>query len=200
MIKAKQEAGLFDKEARLAKMIQINPSLNKLKLLINWEVFLPLLEGAFYKEQKGAGGRPRYDYLLLFKVLILQRYYHLSDDQMEFQLLGNLYFMYFLEIELSDEVPDSKTIWLFQDKLTKSGAIERLFLSFEARLKALGLIASEGKMVDATFVEVPKQRNQSADNKLIKEGKTPIDWVGTPHKLAQKDVDARWTEKNDVSY
>ena len=74
------------------------------------------------------------------------------------QLLDNLYFMYFLAIEMSDDVPDSKTIWLFRDKLTKSGVIERLFLSFEARLKALGLIANEGKIVDATFVENSKSK------------------------------------------
>jgi len=59
-----------------------------------------------------------------------------------------------------------------------------------------GFFANEGKMVDASFVEVPRQRNKREENKHIKgTGTAPHEWKVKPHKLAQKDVDARWTKK-----
>ena len=61
-----------------------------------------------------------------------------------------------------------------------------------------GVFANEGKMVDASFVEAPRQRNTREENKHIKEtGTAPKEWKNKPHKLAQKDIDARWTKKNN---
>jgi IS5 family transposase len=136
----------------------------------------------------------------MFKVLILQKYYNLSDDQTEYQILDRISFMRFLELEISDKVPDSKTIWLFRENLTNSGIIEDLFERFKIELDHCGYIINEGKIVDASFVEVPRQRNKREENKQIKEGQTPEEWKNKPHKLSQKDVDARWTKKNSVTF
>ncbi len=92
---------------------------------------------------------------------------------MEFAILDRLSFMRFLGLTLSDQVPDAKTIWLFREQLTKAGAIEKLFLLFNEHLNDEGLVAHEGKMVDASFVEVPIQRNTRQENKEIKDGKIP---------------------------
>jgi IS5 family transposase len=108
--------------------------------------------------------------------------------------------MRFLDLELSDKVPDSKTIWLFKETLTQSGKTLELFQIFEELLEREGYIGKEGKIVDASFVEVPRQRNSREENKQIKEGKVPEDWLGNPHKLSQKDTDARWTKKNNESH
>jgi IS5 family transposase len=108
--------------------------------------------------------------------------------------------MRFLGLRLSDRVPDSKTIWLFRQTLTEKGAIERLFERFTQSLDSLGLIINEGKIVDASFVEAPKQRNSREENAQLKEGKTPEDWSGNPHKTAQKDTDAKWTKKNNETH
>ena len=62
---------------------------------------------------------------MMFKILILQRYYNLSDDQTEYQIFDRLSFMRFLDLKLSDKLPDSKTIWLFRETLIKNGVIER---------------------------------------------------------------------------
>jgi IS5 family transposase len=157
-----------------------------------------VLEGALRKESKGVGGRPPFDYLLMFKILILQRYYNLSDDQMEYQILDRMSFMRFLGLKISDKVPDAKTIWLFRERLTKRDAIEGLFGQFLSSLGRAGLVLHEGSIVDASFVEVPKQRNTSEENKEIKAGRTPEGWE--KNKLAQKDVDARWSKKNQQSF
>jgi IS5 family transposase len=103
--------------------------------------------------------------------------------------------MRFLGLELQDAVPDAKTIWLFREQLTKAGAIEELFASFDAHLKAQGYLAMSGQIVDATIVAAPRQRHTEDEKQAIKEGSIPDDWKDNPKKLAQKDRDARWTLK-----
>jgi len=198
-MKHKSERGMFDEHFRLEKISKQNDPLIKLNSSIRWDQFQPILNEAF-KKDRGVGGRPSYDYLLMFKILILQRYYNLSDDQCEYQILDRLSFMRFLGLRLSDRVPDSKTIWLFRQTLTENGAIEKLFERFIQSLDALGLIINEGKIVDASFVEAPKQRNSREENAQIKAGETPEGWSGNPHKIAQKDTDAKWTKKNSETH
>ena len=199
-MKNKNAKGLFDEALRLDKLTMQGDTLVLLKKNINWEQFRPLLDAVLKKEAKGPGGREPFDYVMMFKILILQRYYNLSDDQMEFQILDRMTFMRFLDLELSDKVPDSKTIWLFKETLTKANVVEKLFDKFHDELEKQGYIGNEGKIIDASFVEVPRQRNSREENKEIKEGNIPEDWQDNPHKLSQKDTDARWTKKNNVTF
>jgi len=200
MFKLRRDKGFFDEELRLSRLSKQNDPLEKLNKVVDWEMFRIVIEPIFKKEAKGKGGRRPYDYILLFKMLVLQRYYNLSDDQIEYQVLDRLSFMRFLGITLSDDVPDSKTVWNFREVLTKSNIAETLFELFTTRLKELGLVANEGRIVDASFVEVPKQRNKKEENDQIKEGFIPKNWENKPNMLRQKDTDARWTKKNNVSY
>jgi len=192
------QLGFFTEEERLEKLSKLGDSLEKLNI-IDWEIFRPTLNAALNKERKGTGGRPPYDYLLLFKVLILQRLFNLSDDQTEYQINDRMSFMRFLGLSLGDKVPDAKTIWLFRDTLTQVKAIEELFRLFNRQLESQGIITHAGTIVDATFVDAPRQRNTREENKAIKEDEIPEEWTeNTPksaHKKAQKDTDARWTVK-----
>jgi len=199
-MKNKNPKGLFDEALRLDKLTKQGDPLVFLKKNIKWEQFKPILENVFNKEAKGPGGRPPFDYIMMLKILILQRYYNLSDDRTEFQILDRMTFMRFLDLELSDKVPDSKTIWLFKETLIKANVIEELFNLFHSELEKQGYIGNEGKIIDASFVEVPRQRNSREENQRIKEGKTPEEWQDNPHKLSQKDTDARWTKKNDIVF
>lgn len=198
--KTKQTRGFFDEDFRLEKLTAQKDPLVKLAERIDFEIFRPLLEEAFNKEEKGIGGARPYDYVLMFKILILQRYYNIGDDKMEFAILDRLSFMRFLRLTLSDKVPDAKTIWLFRETLTNKNLSEKLFELFLEELKKKGLLLNEGKMVDASFVEVPIQRNSRGENKKIKEGEIPDEWKEKPNKLSQKDTDAHWTKKNGKSY
>ena len=172
--------------------------MEKLDIVIDWRLFEGILNRVFAKENKGAGGRPPYNYLLLFKSLILQRLFNISDNQAEFQINDRMTFKRFLGMSLGDQVPDAKTIWLFRDTLVKAGVIEELFNSFSFQLEQQGIISHKGTIVDAMFVEAPRQRNTRDENQQIKEGKTPEDWEKPEnvHKVRQKDTDARWTIKN----
>lgn len=192
--------GFFDISSRLESLSSCGDPLLKIKDLVPWESFRPLLAMARLDPSKQATGRPAYDSVLMFKILILQSLYNLSDDQTEFQIRDRLSFMRFLDLTLADRVPDAKTIWLFRDTLAKKGVVETLFEHFSAHLTHSGYLAKGGQIVDASLVSCPKQRNKRAENDAIKEGKTPEDWVDKSDKLSQKDVDARWTKKNGLSY
>jgi len=192
--------GFFDDVTRLASLSAQGDPLEKLASRIDWPIFEPVLRRALRKAAKGPGGRPAYDLLLMFKILILQRYYNVSDEQMQYQITDRLSFQRFLGLRLEDRIPDQKTIWLFRDTLTKADVIEVLFDVFREQLEATGLLAHEGQIVDASFVEVPRQRNTREENATIKAGGIPEEWKNDPAKLQQKDTDARWTKKNDVTY
>lgn len=197
------QLGFFDESTRLKKLSKLGDSLEKLNKTINWEMFRAILVGVFQKGHKVAVGRPPYDYVMLFKILILQRIYNLSDDQTEYQINDRMSFMRFLGLGLGDSVPDAKTIWLFRDTLTKADVIREIFELFNQQLEDAHLITHTGSIVDATFVDTPRQRNTREENAQIKAGKCPEEWKKpeNAHKLSQKDSDARWTKKgNEVHF
>jgi len=198
--KRHKDYGFLDQDIRLSKLSKLGDPLERLNQGVDFEIFRNTLEDKLIKLPKGAGGRPAYDYVLMFKILILQRYYNLSDDQVEFQINDRMSFMRFLDLTLSDDIPDSKTVWHFRDQLSDLEIVEDLFSLFISELEKLHLIINEGKIIDASFVEVPRQRNSKQENETIKEGKIPEHFLNNGHKLAQKDTDARWTKKNDVSF
>ena len=193
-----KQKGFFDEDYRLSELEEHGDPLMKLNELIPWERFRPLLKKIFYKQPKNPGGRPPYDYVMMFKILVLQRLYNLSDSQMQFQIMDRLSFMRFLGLNLNDRVPDEKTIWHFREVLAKSGKMDILFEEFRSFLLDKGVIAESGTIVDASFVEAPRQRNTREENKEIKEGTTPNTW--SENKLRQKDVDARWMTKSGVRH
>lgn len=198
--KRHKDYGFFDQDIRLSKLSQLGDPLERLAQGVDFELFRTFLEGKLTKLAKGPGGRPPYDYILMFKILILQRFYNLSDDQVEYQINDRLSFMRFLDLTIADTVPDSKTVWVFKEQLTDLELVAPIFDLFLAQLERLNLVVNEGKIIDASFVEVPIQRNSKSDNELIKEDKIPESFKAKPNKLAQKDTDARWTKKGNVNY
>ncbi len=187
----------------MEKLTKLGDPLQKLSNYIDWNIFKSPLNKAFAHETKdrSKGGRPAFDKLVLFKALLIQSLYNLSDDQLEYQITDRASFKRFLGLKKSDKVPDSKTFWHFREQLIEKDVIMSLFTTFNETLDAAGVFANEGKMVDASFVEAPRQRNTREENKHIKEnGTAPEAWKEKPHKLCQKDVDARWTKKNNSTF
>ena len=103
-------------------------------------------------------------------------------------------FRAFLGIENVDDVPDEKTIWKYREALPSVGAYDKLFEDFRTFMEAKGLQFNEGRIIDASFVVAPRQRNTREENAKIKEGKGDELWNDNPHKKFHKDVDARWTK------
>jgi transposase, IS5 family len=188
-------AGFFDVEERLAGLSKKGDDLERLAAVVDFELFRPELERAVPRADRAKGGRPPFDHVLMFKVLILQTQNNLSDERTEFYLRDRLTWMRFLGLGLGDAVPDANTLWTFREALTKAGAIERLFELFDRELRSAGYLAMSGQLVDASLVSAPKQRNTRAEKQAIKEGRVPEDWQDQPAKLRQKDRDARWNVK-----
>ena len=170
-----RDPGLFDAEFRLRKLDAIGDPLSRLTKWINWERFRPLLDKGFQNDEpaKDPGGRPPFDHVLRFKVLILQSLYNLSDDAIEFQLNDRRTFQRFIGLDDRDAVPDAKTIWAWRETLTKKGTMEKLFNKFWKVLDEGGIKANSGSIIDATFVDKPRQRNSHDENDEIKNGGIP---------------------------
>ena len=190
--------GFFDLEHRLDKIDKNGGPLKKLNIVINWESFRPELKALRLKERKNNAGRKPFDAVMMFKILVLQSLYNLSDDALEMQILDRLSFMRFLGLSMGQPVPDATTIWRFREMLASADIVKDLFKKFDAYLRNNGFQAMKGQIIDATLVKVPKQRNSREENKQIKEAKQPQDW--SKNKQSQKDTDARWTRKNNKNY
>ena len=194
-----KQINLFAEETQLERLSKLGDSLERLKV-IDFESFRPILAEGLKKERKSNAGRHPFDNVMMFKVLVLQRLFNLSDDQTEYQITDRISFQRFLGLSLGEKVPDAKTIWLFRNTLTELKIIDALFSQFNQMLEAQGIITHTGTIVDATFVDAPRQRNSRDENEQIKNGEIPEGWENNPHKMSQKDTDARWTKKRDETH
>jgi transposase, IS5 family len=202
------QPGFFDLENRYAGLDAQGDPLASINRAVPFEMFRVKLKTALIKgglrrsevERKSPAGRKPWDEVVIFKVLVLQALYNLSDEAMEYQLRDRLSFMRFVGLGLEDTVPDAKTLWLYREALAKAGAVEALFDLFDGYLKAKGYLAMGGQIIDATIVAAPRQRNSRDENEAVKAGKTPEEWEKQPAKNRQKDKDARWTKKHGRSH
>jgi len=169
---------------RLRKLSKMGDPLEKLNKYMDWSIFAPIIYSVFNTDFS-KGGRPPFNRLMMFKLLILQRIYNIADFQAEFQISDRLSFQRFLGLSISDTVPDENTIWQYREDLTNAGVIDALFQLFYQELEIRGIIAHAGSINDASFVETPKRRGKSGDNE---------------NSNRQIDNDAKWTKKGGVSY
>lgn len=199
--KAKGEKGLYDEQFSIERLSEIGNPLEKISNVIDFEMFRNTLEEKLLNTNKknNAGAKP-FDVVMMFKIMILQRYYGLGDKQVEFQIIDRMSFKQFLGLETGDKVPDEKTVWAFRENLTNSGVITKLFNQFLQFLEEKNLIFNEGKLIDASFTIAPRQRNTRDENKKIKKGEGNDLWNDQPNKKKHKDIDARWTKKNDETF
>jgi len=179
---------MFDVDERLRELSAKGDALERLSELVDFEVFRPDLERAVPRADGSKGGRPAFDHVLMFKVLLLQAMHTLSDERCEYLIKDRLSFMRFVGLGLADAVPDANTIWTFREALKRSGAIEVLFARFDVQLKAAGYLAMSGQIVDASIVSAPKQRNTEAEKAEIRAGRIPPEWAKRPAKLRR----VRW--------
>jgi transposase, IS5 family len=192
------QPGLFDWQNRFEKLNKNGDPLLKLNTVIPWESFRETLGTVRDREKKNNAGAKPYDVVLMFKVLILQSLYNLSDEALEYQILDRISFMRFLGLRLGNRVPDAKTVWLFREQLTEAGLTEKLFRKFEGYLGESGFTARKGQIIDASIVPAPKQQNSREENAQIRQGEIPPEWEES--KKRQKDTDARWIKRNGKSY
>lgn len=172
----------------------------QLDKFVDWELFRLTLDGVRPPLLANRAGRRPYDNVLMFKALVLQHLYNLSDEELEFQIRDRSTFMRFLGLQPEATTPDRNTIWDFRELLVKADMGKSLFVDFELHLQEKGYSARKGQIVDASFVEAPRQRNSREENEAIKKGEVPPTLSQNRACLRQKDLDARWTKKNDETH
>ena len=148
--------------------------LSQISDLIDWIPIRYILE-EMYDNKSERGGRPNCDVILMFKILILQQWYGLSDLEVERQMADRISFMAFLGFP--DPFPDSRTIWLFRERMAKTGTNKPVWAELQRQLDAKGLKVRHGIAQDATFIEADpgsseskKQRGNEAKTRRSKDG------------------------------
>ena len=175
-----RQPGFFDLDYRYEQLSKSGDPLERLSDVVNFEAFRYRLEKAVKRSDGCKGGRPPYDLVLMFKILVLQALYTLSDEQTEFMIRDRLSFMRFLGLGMKDPVPDATTIWLFREHLTRTETMDKLFARFDKVLTEKGYLAMSGQIMDASIVAAPKQRNTDGEKRAIKEGRIPEGWEDKP--------------------
>ena len=141
--------GLFDEQFAVSHLSEMGNPIESISKVVDFEMFRAILELRLLNTTKknNAGAKP-FDVVMMFKIMILQRYYNLGDKQVEYQIVDRMSFKKFLGLETGDKVPEEKTIWAFRERLTQTASIEELFELFVSHLEQ-GLIFNEGQIIDA---------------------------------------------------
>ena len=195
---------LFSMQSHMKKIDQNGDALTKIDLFVDFELFRPELEAARERARgrgkKSNAGRPPFDVILLLKMLVIQSLYNLSDDATEQMCLDRLSFQRFLGLQIGDPVPDAKTLWLFREALEPGDLIKTLFLKFDGFLRENGFEAQQGQIVDASIVKTRIRRDTREVNEQVKNGDGANVKEWSENTRRQKDLDARWTRKNNKNY
>jgi len=172
--------GLHQAYNRLSK---VGDPLSQVNSLLDWEQFRSITED-LYDNKTEKGGHPNIDSVLMIKILVLQQWYGLSDQAMERGISDRLSFMKFLGFP--ETIPDSTTIWLFRERLTKKGKLDSIWQELQRQLDAKGLVVKEGSIQDATFITSDPGRSGN---------KPRGDQART-----RRSKDGTWTKKGDEFY
>ena len=173
------------------KVQGLGDRLDLMKGQIDWEAFRPIVAGV-YRDNKQEGGRPHTDEVTIVRALLLQSWYGLSDEQLEYQCNDRLSFRAFLGFP--ENVPDFSTVWLARERLKEAGMDAAIWTELQRQLDEKGFTIAKGVIQDATFVEAERGRaRQAREKKAEKEGKV-IEY--TDKQQAHMDKDGTYTTKH----
>ena len=189
------QRGFWDVEDRLKEISAEGDPLERLARTVDFELFRPVLTKVLGRRDPANGGRPSFDPVLKFKMLVLGAMHGLSLQQTDYLVRDRLSWMRFCGLGPGDPVPDANTLWDFREALIAAKALEDLFAQLDRAITEAGYLPMAGQIIDATLVAAPRQRNSDGEKAEIKAGRIPRSWKERPAKLRQKDRDARWTVK-----
>ena len=171
----------FALQEKYAKVKKLRPKMEQMDKLIKWERFLPL-----FPERETLRGRPNYEKILMTKLLFLQGWYGLSDEELEYQVNDRLSFQQFLGFPKN--VPDYSTVWRFREALTQGDTIDRIWKELQRQLKKKHVTVEKGVIQDATFIVADPGKTRSGMAERGREAKT------------SRNKDGSWTKKGSKSY
>ena len=160
---------------------KLRSRLEDMKKLIDWEKFLPL-----FPDKETNRGRPSYEKILMLKLLFIQSWYGISDEELEFQVYDRLSFQQFLDYPKN--IPDYSTVWRFREELSEGDVIDKIWNELQRQINEKNLKVKKGVIQDATFINADpgKQKNSSAPRG--RDAKT------------SRSKDGTWTKKGNKSF
>jgi transposase, IS5 family len=144
-------------EAFVGRKLGTNARLERIEALVKWHRFEKLLG----RLHAAPVGRPSYPVLVMFKALLLQQWYGLSDAELEEALNDRLSFRRFVGLGLDEATPDHTTLCRFRNDLA-AGLAEKLFAEMNRQLEQHGLVVKRGTLIDATLVQAAVNQSGSA--------------------------------------
>jgi IS5 family transposase len=192
--------------------------LDDIKRIIDWEGLRPLLTDPFTNDTD-QGGRPNYDEILMVKILFLQSIYNIVDESMETAIYDSVRFIDFLDYP--EKVPDHNTIWLFRERLSKTGTDKTLWKDICRQFKEKGITIRNGTIQDTTFIESDPGHRRRDNPDVVDPQMPPVEMEKNDsteqeakdkmkmaeqraekrkHSKTRRSKDGCWTEKNSKSY
>lgn len=167
--------------------------LRRIHELVDWVAVERVLCGLPEPER----GAPAYPRLVMFKAVLLQQWYGLSDPELEEALDDRASFRDFCGFALGDETPDHTTIWRFREALQQAGLDETLFAEMLRQIDARGLVLRRGTLIDASLIPAAVKPPRPPKDPLPPgpDGREPSKLVNS-----ERDADARWTKKGGKRY
>ena len=166
-------------EALMPKGSGANAALDRLSGLVKWYRFEKLMA---HLRDEGGPGRPGYPVIVLFRALLLQSLYGLSDRELEEALGDRLSFKRFVGLSLEDATPDHTVLNRFRNDLIEQELLEKLFGELDRQLEKAGVILKRGTMLDATLIQATStpskgdQLSNDPDARIVtRQGKSGFD-------------------------
>lgn len=188
---------LLADEGYVQKVDAIGDPLQRIGAVVDFSALAQAVERIAPRPEQPKGGRPPYPTEVMVRVLVVKRLHGLSDGQTGFQLLDRRSFRRFCGLEHSVNIPDRTTILNFENRLGVEG-VQALFDALDRQIRAKGLEARAGQIVDATLVPAPRQHFSKGEKEVLGQNAIPADWK--PARRRQKDMDASWTRKHGKAY
>lgn len=173
--------------------------LDQVLMLIDWTKIERIIRKK-YKKFFNAVGSPAYPSLVMFKILLLQTWYDLSDPMAEEYLLNWIPASRFVGLSLASDVPDHSTICRFRNELLELGLYDKLFNEINRQLEEKQILVRKGAIVDATVIESARRPRKVVETESIPEDRKDEDdnqnnGGNAPEIHYSDDTDAKWLKK-----
>ena len=169
---------------KYAKIRGLGDRLVFMKELINWKPFIPIVRSVFM-DNSTTGGRPHTDELVVVRSMLLQSWYGLSDEELEFHCNDRLSFQNFLGYP--DKIPDFTTIWKIRERLVEAGKDKLIWKELQRQLDKKGYVTKKGVIQDATFIVADQGRKRVQNEKRAKKEGKEIEYTDKQKSHMDKD-------------
>lgn len=167
---------LFADQEREAKLDSLGDPMAVLNTYVDFGVMAEEIDRWVPRPSRARGGRPPYPTELMTRLLVFQKLFNVSDEQMEFQLLDRMSFQHFAGLKNSARVPDRITIWNFRERLVQAKVEHLIFDEVRPQLQLNGFKAREGQIIDASIVRAPTQHNTAEEQEVVQQRAAPVEW------------------------